>query len=299
MADVFDNFARPAAFGDIAFPFIQLSIKGSLDHKVHKYLHRPGGEVEDLARRAYEFRFECQFDSESRAWPDLYPDRLGQLVALCESGQTFALYVPNLASEVQAKATDWPRTLHASVRSGERVEFAFVEDSTDQYTTNNIISFAAGTAPAQFDALSARVNEVEDEEALSLLDKVRSEVDKWRTTVESAQLVAEYQFAQMDALLGACEAMARAPALQLAQNSLVLRAAISLWSTVAKARTAALTSSRPLAAWVTDRDALTVVDVSLKLYGTPANSLELMSLNELDDALNIRLGTSIRYRAAA
>jgi hypothetical protein len=138
VADVFDNFTRPAAFGDIAFPFIQLSIKGSLDHKVHKYLHRPGGEVEDLARRAYEFRFECQFDSESRAWPDLYPDRLGQLVALCESGQTFALYVPNLASEVQAKATDWPRTLHASVRSGERVEFAFVEDSTEQYTTDEL-----------------------------------------------------------------------------------------------------------------------------------------------------------------
>ncbi len=40
-------------------------------------------------------------------------------------------------------------------------------------------------------------------------------------------------------------------------------------------------------------------DVSLKLYGTPANALELMSLNELDDALNIRVGTPIRYRVAA
>lgn len=298
MADVFETF-QPASFGDIAFPFISLSIKGSLDHKVHKYLHRPGGEVEDLARRAYEFRFECQFDSESKAWPDLYPDRLSQIVALCESGKTFALYVPNLAREVDAKAIDWPRTLHASVRSGERVEFAFVEDSTELYTTSNLITFASGSAPAQFDALSARVNDVGDPESLSRLDAVRAELEKWSTLVESSLLVAEYQYAKLDALLAACESLARAPSLQLASNSLALRSAIALWSTVAKARTASQQSSRPLAAWVTDRDALTVVDVSLKLYGSPASAMELMALNELDDALNIRVGTSIRYLVAA
>jgi len=147
--DIFDAFKK-AAFGDIQFPYKAISIKGALDHHPHKYLHRPGAEVEGLGRRAYVIGFDCDFHNTAPSWPDLYPSRLSQLVSLCESEQTYPLDVPNLGRSLPVKAIVWDRTLLASVRSGESVRFEFLEDSTERYTADKLINFTEGAAPTQF-----------------------------------------------------------------------------------------------------------------------------------------------------
>lgn len=294
MTDIFDGFKK-LSFGDIEFPYRSISIKGSLRHHLHEYLHRPGGEVESLSRRAYEIRVESDFHTDMPSWPDLYPDRLSQLISLCEGEQTLPLYVPNLGRDLPAKCIEWPRRLLASVRSGESVEFTFLEDNAEQYTADKLITFTSKSITPLVTTVQFEVEKLADPVAQDLLDRVLEELDKYLAIVESAEFVADYQHARVDGLFDRVNRLARAPVLGTVDGSAAMRATLSLWGTVAKMKNNSLVASRPLAAWTTDRDKMSVVDVSLKLFGDPAHALEILRLNDLDDALAIRVGTSVRY----
>jgi hypothetical protein len=299
MADIFDGFKK-AAFGDIEFPYISIGIKGSLRHHVHEYLHRPGAEIEALGRRAYEFRFGCQFHTDMPSWPDLYPSRLSELVSLCESEQTFDLYVPNLGREVKAKAIDWPRTLLATVRSGEQVEFVFLEDASARYTADNLIGVVANSAPTQIAAVQFEIEKLAIPELTDLLDDLLAELDKWLSVKEDIDRIAEYQHARVAGVFTKCQALAQAPAMQATLASPAMQATVALWANVARVKNDSLVTSRPLASYTTERDNLSVVDLSMLLFnGSPANAVEILQLNDFDDALNIRVGTRVRYKVPA
>ncbi len=296
MADIFAGFKK-LAWGDIEFPYTSISIKGALRHHVHEYLHRPGAEIESLGRRAYEIRVEAQFHTDMPSWPDLYPDRLSQLVSLCESEQTFPLYVPNLGGELPCKCVDWPRRLLASVRSGEAVEFTFLEDSAERYTADKLITFTSTTIVPQYDNVRFEVEALGDSEALTWLDAVLTELDKVLAVQESIAMVADYQHARVDGLFDRVGRLARVPALQTADGAAALRATLALWGTVGTQMNASLLSTRPIAAYTTPRDKMSVIDLSLVLFGDPSHALEILRLNDLDDALAIRVGTEVRYLA--
>lgn len=294
MADIFDTLKK-ASFGDIEFPYVKLSIKGSLRHHVHEYLHRPGAEVESLGRRAYEFRFECQFHDNMPSWPDAYPDRVSQLVSLCESELTLDLFVPNLARAIPCKAIEWPRTLHASVRSGESIEFTFLEDSADKYTADKLITFTSKTIVPLVDNVQFEVEKLADPEALSWLDQVLEELDKWLALEESIQMEADYQHARVDGLFDRVGRLARVPVLQTSVGATALRATLDLWGAVGEQKNTSLVKARPIAAYTTQDDKLSVVDLSLILFSNPLHATEILTMNDLDDALAIRAGTTVRY----
>lgn len=299
MADIFDGFKK-AAFGDIEFPYVSIGIKGSLRHHVHEYLHRPGAEIESLGRRAYEFRFGCQFHTDMPSWPDLYPSRLSELVSLCESEQTFDLYVPNLGREVKAKAIEWPRNLLATVRSGESVELVFLEDASERYTAANLIGTVANSAPAQIAAVQFEVEKLAEPELTDLLDDLIAELDKWLSVKEDVELAIEYQHARVDGVFTRCQRLAEAPAMQTTLATPALQATLALWANIARVKNDSLAAARPLAAWITDDDHMSVTDVAMKLFnGSPANTVEILKLNDFDDALDIRVGTRVRYLTPA
>lgn len=297
-ADIFDTFKK-AAFGDIEFPYKSISIKGALDEHRHKYLHRPGWEVEGLGRRGYVFGFECDFHNVAASWPDLYPSRLSQLVSLCESEQTFPLYVPNLGRELPAKAIVWNRTLLASVRSGEAVSFEFLEDSTDRYTADKLINFTEGATPTQLEDVRFEVERVPavDDVTLGLLDDLSDELDKWLALKDLAETTVAFQHARVDGLFTRCQDLARAPTLQTAVAWPALAATLTLWGTIAKLRNESINAARPLAGYTTARDRMSVIDVSMVLFGTPANTIEILQLNDFDDAMALKVGTNVRYLA--
>jgi hypothetical protein len=298
-ADIFDSF-RKAAFGDIEFPYRGISIKGALRHHVHEYLHRPGAEIESLGRRPYIFGFDCEFHNVAMSWPDLYPSRLSQLVSLCESEQTFPLMVPNLGREIQVKAIAWDRTLLASVRSGESVRFEFIEDSSERYTADKLISFTQASAPTQFEAVVFEVERVPgvDFDTMDYLSALAEEVEKWLAVVDLATATPGFIHASVESLFTRCQDLARAPALQTAQAWPALAATLSLWGTIAKLRNESLDAARPLAGYTTARDRMSVIDVSMVLFdGDPSHTMELLQLNDFDDAMAIRVGTNVRYLA--
>jgi hypothetical protein len=295
LSDIFDTLKK-ASFGDIEFPYKSISIKGALDHHVHKYLHRPGAEIEALGRRHYEIRYECDFHTDMPSWPGLYPNRLSQLVSLFESEETLPLFVPNLARELPAKCIDWPRKLLATVRSGESVELTFLEDSTDRYTADKLITFTSKTVVPQVDAVQFEVEKLADPVAQDWLDKVLEELDKYLALIESIEMEADYQHARVDGLFDRVGRLARVPVLQTAAGASALRATLALWGTIAEQKNTSLVAARPIAAYTTQRDKMSIVDVSMALFGgDPSRALEILRLNDLDDALAIRVGTEIRY----
>lgn len=298
MADDIFSRVRRASFGGIEFPYTDYSITGSLRHHVHEYIKRPGGEVENLKRRAYEFSFRCPFRDVFEGYVDLYPSVLSALISLCEAGDTKDLWVPTMGRSFPCKATTWVRNVSAAMRSGEDVTFSFIEDSTEAFTTLNLIGAKSAALGPKSKVLTNQIAVLEDATALGLLDKVLLELEKWQSAIDLAQAQVEYQTARIDALVQSCEALAAVPVLQLPVAAPALRTLIDMWATAIAERQAQRLAFAPIQTFVVDEQTTDVVAVTMKLYGSPKRVGEVLRFNDFDDALRITRGTRVRYLAA-
>lgn len=121
-----DNF-KSASFNGITFPYVDYAVKGSIRHHTHEYPHEPGGVDEPLGRRLYEFSFTCEFDESMHGiFPGLYPNTLTTLFALFEAETVGDLVIPSVGT-FSARCTDWDTRKVAKIRSGEKVNFRFLE----------------------------------------------------------------------------------------------------------------------------------------------------------------------------
>ena len=296
MTDIFDDF-EPMSFGGLKFPYTTISIRGGLRTHQHVYLHRPGAELESLGRMPYEVRVTSEFHNTSRSWPDLYPSRLAALISMCETEETRDLFVPNLGGALKCKATEWPRELSAQRRSGETVNLTFVEDLGEKYTTINLIGVASKAAPALLSTLQGQAERIGDPVVttrVNALANVLAEFSRYRTIA----IEASYLPGPIDAIVGASQLLAQSPALQLAQNATMLGTTRTLWATFVKIRNQGLEdATRPLLGFVTPRDGMSVVDVSLKLYGSSRHAVEIMQINPIYNPMSIKVGTLLKYLA--
>jgi hypothetical protein len=298
MPDLFDTWKR-ASFGGIEFPFTDLDIAGSLRKHTHEYLKRPGGEVEALGRRCYVFSFKCRFVDVFEAYADLYPSRLSALISLCESERTYELWIPPMERSFQAKATEWRRSITAMLRNGEDVSFTFEEDSTEQYTTLNLIGTRASAFPQLATELAVEIRALEDPSLLDAFNALLEAIDAFLTVVSLVQAEIDYQTARVDGVIRRCQALANLPAMQRAPAAPALLILINVWALAAQTRAEVLSASRPILLYRVERDVMSVIDVSVDIYGTPAKSGELLRFNDLDNAMRITRGTYLRYLPTA
>lgn len=297
VADLFDAW-RKAKYGDIEFPYTDLEIKGSLRTHTHEYLKRPGGEVETLGRRCYTFGFKCRFVDVFERYADLYPSRLSAIISQCESEQTYDLWVPPMERSFRVKATDWARTITANLRNGEDVSLTFVEDSTEQYTTLNLIGTRRAALMPDATVVAQQVAALEDPVATDRLDALIETLDGYLTQVALAEAEADYQTARIDAVIQRCEALANVPIMQTPPAAPALTALLGVWAFAAQEKAASVALARPILLYEVKRPTMSVLDVAVELYGTPGKSAELLRLNDLDNALAIRRGTFLRYLPA-
>lgn len=297
MADLFETVRR-ASFGGIEFPYTDYSIRGSLRHFVHEYIKRPGAEVESLGRRAYEFSFKCRFVDVFEGYVDLYPSRLSALISLCETERAHDLWIPTMGRSFKAKAITWVRNVSAQMRSGEDVEFTFLEDGSEQFTTLNLIGLQTAAFAPKTVLLANALNDLGAPTALDMLDTVLNAINGFLTAVDIAQSQLDYELARIDAVIGACVALANLPVMQTAQAAVALRALIDVWAIAAGQKAEAVAAARPIVSYVVDRAVMSVLDVAVDIYGTPARAHEILRLNDLDNALAIPRGTLVRYFAA-
>jgi hypothetical protein len=298
MPDLFDTWRR-AKFDTIEFPFTDLDIRGSLRKHTHEYLKRPGGEVEALGRRCYIFSVKCRFVDVFEAYAGLYPSRLSALISLCESERTYDLWIPPMERSFKVKATEWTRSISAQLRNGEDATFTFEEDSTEQYTTLNLIGTKSAAIPPKATVLAQEVRALEDATAISALDALLATIDLYLTAVSLVQADIEFQTARIDGVVRRCEALANTPVMQTATAARALRALIEVWALAAQEKAAQLSASRPLLTYLVEQPTMNIIDLSIALYGTPRKAGALLGWNDLDNAMAIRRGTNILYLQAA
>ena len=302
MTDIFTNLKR-LSFGGIEFPFTEIQVKGALRHHLHEFIKRPGGEVETLARRAYSIVVRCDMLdtilplAPFAQWVDVYPSKLAALVSLCEQGQAQDLWIPNWGRSLRVKATDWTRTIMAAKRSGEAAEFTFLEDSTATFTSLNMIGASAASLVPKLADLQVEIEALNDPPALSAFDRLEAALDAYITAKDDALAAAEYQTARIDAVVARCSDLASVPSLGLSTSAVANTALLSFWAVTIQVRNHQIGGSRPLLARRAPRPNMSVVDLSLEVFGDTTHAVEILRMNDFDDAMSIPFATPFNYLA--
>lgn len=301
MAGVADTF-KIASFNGIEFPYNEREMACGIRHHTHEYPHAPGGDDEPLGRKLYTFDFSCDFDEGfSGRFPGIYPGTLILLFATFGEETVADLVVPGFAT-FKARCTDWNAKKAARIRSGEKVHMKFLEVLDEIVAVQNFT-----TAPLALPALAERLTtEVTTLSTAPLgalpsnaIPKI-SDLDSILNITATLSGLPSNSPAisiQASALLGACQAYDVLPFLRYPRSYAAADALHILYQASLKILKDALLKGRTILTFITDVPRMSISQVATKIYGSTARTVELMQLNNLEDALNIRPGTPIRYYA--
>lgn len=285
-----------ASFNDVEFPYTELSIKGSVDHFVHKYLHRPGGEVEPLGRHLNEFAFKCKMHTSTRRFSD-YIQIVSEIISLGDTEQSYPLVVPPMGNiPIKAKLIGWNRNYVALIRSGESVDFTFLEDTADQFSFFNTVGPLVVTLGDQRDALLAamKIAQLTNAVPLGLLEKIMAAIDRVLAARDQYELYAQLYAQKADNLFELCGQFSALPYFSLPTNAPAIESLFSIWSLAVEIVDDPMAKGRVKESFVTDRF-MTITGLSISLYGDTLHAQELLRLNRFDNAMAIPASTLIVY----
>ena len=294
MTEIADTFPK-ASFGGITFPYTDVEISGSLDHHVHKYIHRPGGEVETLGRHLYEIGFSCVFDTSSRKWANLYPGILSALIALCETEGTYDLVIPNRGVRaMKCKAIKWDTNYTTKIRSGEKVKFRFLEDTTDQFGPYQVAAIATAD-------LSSRViacQQLARQYALpnpSIFDQLAAAISNFQLALDQVENNAYQAIASMDLVLALCDDLLVLPVLLDPINCAVFLAFSDLFDASLQVAADVSGLGRTVDVFFVEKP-MSVTDLSMLLYkGDPSRVVDLLSLNSFNNPFLIPAASLVNW----
>lgn len=287
----------PASFGGTPFPWTERTITWSMDHVVHKYIHRPGGKVEVLSRHLMEFRFKCPFHTTVPGLEDDYRVVLSELITMGDAGLTADLEVPGLGT-VKAKLIHYTDNLRAAITSGTSIELVFLENTDTQFTTPNLIGAASSSMPTQFAVFTTAIGGLDQPPPLFVLIRVNDlagALDNLMAGISAALA----DVAAISMLVGIFIAIAtEIDGYAFFQELLNVDAWLALqdlmWSGIELSGDA-LAHHSHLAAYVTP-DTMTIMQVSMAVYeGDSSRGLELLQLNDIQDALHIPPMTLVKH----
>jgi hypothetical protein len=285
-----------ASFNDVEFPYKDFGIKASLDHHVHKFLHRPGGEVEPLGRHLNEFSFKLALHTTIQRYSD-YIQLLSEIISYGETEKAYDLVVPNMGNvPIKARLINYSRNYTALIRSGESVEFTFLEDTTDQFSFFNTVGPLIATLGDQRDVLLAAMlaASANDTLKLSLLNRLIAAIDRVLAARDQAELTEQLYAQQADNLFTLIGQFSALPYFQLPANYDAIEALFSIWGGVAAIATDPLTTGKVKDTFLTP-GVMNVTELSLMLYGDTMHVVELIQGNRFDDATAIPASTLISY----
>lgn len=282
---------RRASFGGFQFPWNRIQISGSLRHHVHEYPHQPGGEIEELGRKLYEFKFSSDFHDTMFGWPNVYPEQLGKLRRKFEEETTEDLVIPNFGT-VRAKCIKWDQTLVAKARSGESVEFTFLENTQNAFS----IGFILGSSTAAMLPAVARLQQIAAAQGIKsgLFADLESAVGDLATLVQKGQLVGAVAYGKVKTVLNLCADIESLPILNKAGSYPTANANRDVWASANKVSVDMLRRDQPLQTFFVDHT-MSIVDVSLAIFGDTLHAMEILQLNDLDDAMALPPGTLVKH----
>jgi hypothetical protein len=301
-----------ASFAGFTFPVREVTVKGSLRYHVHEYLHTPGGSTEDQGRRLYEIKMVCPFHEGFAKWPELWPEKLAALRIYFEGGNAWDLTVPTIGT-ISARCIQWEQRMNAKARSGEDCEFVFLEEFVDTFliqdlitTSTNLPTIAADLEVAVPARDISRLGIPDPQVAANVIANENSIFSRLFTTLDDIQAI-QGQSEQYGAVIATkarsgialCRQIDDFRTLKDPANWPIVHATQDVELELKKLVKDANGKRRETRAYIVQPQAglntLSISQVSARLYGDTSRAVELLQLNDLDDALAIPAGTTILY----
>lgn len=292
---------QKAQFGPIRFPYTQINIKGSLRHHVHEFPHSAGGKVEKMGRKLYSIRFRIPLhdipgSDLERDFPQLFPNRLANLLALFDREATLDLVIPNLGT-MKCVATEWDGTADmAEALSGDTWNVEFLEDDERGSIVGDIPSYGLAALAAAGDDLAAKALAAYGaKKPPGLFQAINDAITVVDGALGTADAYGRLVAAKIEAVADLCgKADREIEALQDPMNHALVEALKNVWAN-------AVDLAENVPGVTTDVSTfrvpslMSIGQVSTRLFGSADRGVELLQMNAIDDAFAIKPGTELRY----
>lgn len=301
----FDSLPRHQ-FGSVIFPgrTTRLTVAGRVFE--HEYPHVKKGAAEKLGAKLRRCTIEIPADSRMPAYPNLYPAGMLQLLAWAESQSTQTLQHRS-AGKWPAFIVNYDQLLDSRIRSGEKVELQFLEDTPDDFTADKIapvnpnqsLSPTAGQLALDLANIRAQLSLTSnDEDLFSALQSVVSDVVAVQDTRE---LYGNLYAAKIQSVIDMCSQLHDAtPSLQDVRAWPVVEDLVTLRALAIGAQQDLTAKNLRLLEYVnpTAQPLLTIARV---LYGDASRQSDLLSLNAdtVVNPMRVPAGAKIRYYPAS
>jgi hypothetical protein len=292
MADVASQLQR-MSFDGIAFACSHYRIIGGLRDHVHEYIHRPGGHPEKLGRKLYTIEADALFSTNTPLYPDAWPADLSDLRDRFEREVTSTLVIPSVGS-IQAYCVDWPIEFDfARMRDGERARLVFREDSDEELLTEEIVQVSFGALPPKFNELLLVAADLDED----LFASIRGLINDIQGIKGSVELQGEIMRDKVSSLIVACQELdEEAKELADPTNFLVMEKLIEIGELAIRVQKDLLKLALPIVPYVVPAN-MSILDVSVAIYGTTDRAFEILKMNAIPDAFDIQEGTLLRVYA--
>lgn len=291
MATGFDQLQR-AAFGGIQFPVESYEIVGGIRDAVHEYGHVDGGDPERLGRKLYTVRMKPLFHGTFKEYPNLYPSGLSKLIEKFEASSVEDLVVPTTGT-MRAYCVNWTRRVAMRVRSGEALELEFREDSIGD-RNYEVVDFDRdkmylGPLEVELGKSPDLLSQVFG--ALADLQNAVNEVTSYLDTAEMYGNLLEAKLLQVKAIV---EELHRFDGMQEAENYRVFNALQDLAAATSDALDNIQGKSSGLEEYIVPT-VMSVQQISMAVFGDASGAMDILQLNPIEKAHEVRAGTVVRY----
>lgn len=297
MAGILDTVQRASFFG-IEFACSRYSVKGGIRDSVHEYRHTPGGQPEKQGRTLYVIEFDAIFSTETPAYPNAWPLDWENLRLQFEQETTADLVVPTMGT-IPAYCIDWPCDVDfQKMRDGLRAKLSFREDQQTLLSVESMVDVHVASLPAQSQTLLDLTEDAGLD--VSLFDQIMGIIADIESAVEFGEFQAELYLDKVAALVESCQRIeAMTKELNDSKNWQVVRALQGLGVNAVALQEGILRKLAPLIDFKVPA-LMSIVDVSVSLYGDTSRAVELLNLNRspiIEDAFSIPAGTTLRAYA--
>jgi prophage DNA circulation protein len=286
-----------AGFQGLEFPVESVRVRGGIRTHLHEYPHWPSAALEKLGRKPYEIEMVANFQTTFAKWPGLWPKRLADLRDLFEAETSDYLVIPSIG-KMWCCCTDWDQLMTAKILSGETATLKFVEDSQDQFAFQKLVQVNVESLPSTAQRFNTLTSAMAPRP--SIFDQVLDAVNKVMAVIDQANAYGGLVEAKILALANLCKEADQRIELQNASNYAILDALRELWSAaLGMLDDTQRTGGKIIRFRVPSK--MSVSDVSSLVYhGDASRSVEILTLNPIDDAFAIPGGTVLKiYQQAA
>lgn len=294
-----------ASFDKIEFPVSRRTAKLSTRYHIHEFPRQPGGAVEKLGRKAWDFTVEVAFHSTFPAFPGLYPARLDALQERALRMDTAPFFLPELGT-IRAFIAEMERKREGKTKSGEEVTLHFIEDDLEPFQHTTAPSTAAGLEVAAGAYVETR-GELEFENPTlfqqdadkrrpkgSIFGALDDALNSVAAISDQAELFGNLFAAKIAKVQSLCKDIHKTVTFLRDPKFHALAQSIrSVWD-AADALRQDLRRKGPKQIPYVVPATMSVGAISLGLYGTSTRGGEILSLNPLPDPFSVRANTLLR-----